>query len=702
MMDGGWSRSTRRRRLALAAMATLGGLAVVSTWASGPAHTAPTIIDTHFQPLGLPASLPLMAQGISTDGRYVGFYDNGVTGRYDRQTGTYISTPLLSGLSGNGRYTVVDQLRRDLETGVSYDPHVLPAPCCSWERISADGDAYVIGYQNGGQTSGAVVGVSDQSFTAFAGTGLSISSNGRFATYQPPGGGTRMLDRTTGQSQTLADGLWWLSADARYQGGFVPGTTMLQWRDGATDTLVNLHDRFPMMAASYQVRGFSDDGQRLLYVGFDQRTYLVDLVGNEVLTLSGPGDYASAFLSGDGHHVTYADGDGYIHVVTVGDSTPVTPPPPTTPPTTPPVTPPAVPTFGELVPDRLLDTRNGETDTVPNLGAGALVPLVVTGRPDVPSGAAAVALNVTVTNAGGSGFVTVWPCDAERPTASNLNYVAGQTVANSVVSAVAADGRVCLYTHGAVDLVVDITGWFPASAAITPLVPRRVADTRNGETDTVPNKHAGDVLTVNVGAGGVPPSAGGVVLNVTVTNPTAPGFVTVWPCGVERPTASNVNFVAGQTVANDVVSAVGTGGTVCIYTHSDADVVVDVSGWLAAHGGFGALVPTRLVDTRNRETDSVPILEAGSTVRVDVSGKTVVPASAAGVVLNVTVTNPTSAGYVTVWACDAERPTASNLNVVAGATAANSVLVAPAADGALCVYTQAAADIVVDIAGWFA
>jgi hypothetical protein len=48
-------------------------------------------------------------------------------------------------------------------------------------------------------------------------------------------------------------------------------------------------------------------------------------------------------------------------------------------------------------------------------------------------------------------------------------------------------------------------------------------------------------------------SLGAVSLNVTVTDPVGPGFVTVYPCG-ERPLASNVNFTSGQTVPNAVIT----------------------------------------------------------------------------------------------------------------------------------------------------
>ena len=73
--------------------------------------------------------------------------------------------------------------------------------------------------------------------------------------------------------------------------------------------------------------------------------------------------------------------------------------------------------------------------------------------------------------------------------------------------------------------------------------------------------------------------ASAVVLTVTVTEPGAAGFVSVFPCGSGVPLASSVNFVAGATVANSVVSGVGVGGRVCVFTSAATQLVVDVNGY---------------------------------------------------------------------------------------------------------------------------
>ena len=83
-----------------------------------------------------------------------------------------------------------------------------------------------------------------------------------------------------------------------------------------------------------------------------------------------------------------------------------------------------------------------------------------------------------------------------------------------------------------------------------------------------------------VNRAGVPATAATVVLNVTVTGATAPGFVTVFPCGQPVPNASNLNFDAGATVPNAVVASVGTGGAVCLFTSAPTHLIADAFGSL--------------------------------------------------------------------------------------------------------------------------
>ena len=69
------------------------------------------------------------------------------------------------------------------------------------------------------------------------------------------------------------------------------------------------------------------------------------------------------------------------------------------------------------------------------------------------------------------------------------------------------------------------------------------------------------------------------MVNVTVTEPAAGGFVTVWPCSQPRPNASSLNFTAGQTVAGAVLAGLTTSTTVCVAASAAAHLVVDVTAW---------------------------------------------------------------------------------------------------------------------------
>ena len=378
-----------------------------------------------------------------------------------------------------------------------------------------------------------------------------------------------------------------------------------------------------------------------------------------------------------------------------------------------------------LAPARLLDTRLGGATTDGQFSGGGAVPagqsldLTVTGRGGVPaSGVGAVVLNVTATDPTAAGFVTVYPTGSTRPTASNLNFTAGESIPNLVIAKVGAGGKVSLYNFsGTTDLVVDVLGYFPSASTYTGLSPARLLDTRPGGATTdgqfsgggaVP---AGQSLDLTVtGRGGVPASGvGAVVLNVTATDPTAAGFVTVYPTGSTRPTASNLNFTAGESIPNLVIAKVGAGGKVSLYNFSGTtDLVVDVLGYFPSASTYTGLSPARLLDTRpgGATTDgqfsgggAVP---AGQSLDLTVTGRGGVPASGVGaVVLNVTATDPTAAGFVTVYPTGSTRPTASNLNFTAGESIPNLVIAKVGAGGKVSLYNfSGTTDLVVDALGY--
>lgn len=249
-------------------------------------------------------------------------------------------------------------------------------------------------------------------------------------------------------------------------------------------------------------------------------------------------------------------------------------------------------------PVRLVDTRVGGAGRLP--AEGHVVVAVGVGG--------AVALNLTAVAPDGPGYLTAYPCDQPRPTASNVNYVAGQTVAVLAVARPDADGNVCVFTKAASDVVVDLSGHFPIGApaglatvggTLQPLTsPTRLADTRTAASPAPLG--GGSALGL-----GIPGATAGTtaVLSVAAVDPTAPGYITVYPCGHPLPTASNLNYLAqpGQAVANLVFAPVSADGTVCVFTKSTTDVIVDLAAtfpFTPAASYYPAPAPRRLIDTR--------------------------------------------------------------------------------------------------------
>jgi len=136
---------------------------------------------------------------------------------------------------------------------------------------------------------------------------------------------------------------------------------------------------------------------------------------------------------------------------------------------------------------------------------------------------------------------------------------------------------VCIYTHMATFLVVDVTGWWGPNGVthlLSSVPTSRAADTRLSPGVRVAG---GQVLPVSM-----PYSFAVGVLNVTVTEPTQAGFLTAFPCGQALPPTSNLNYVPGQTIAASVLVPPGPDGRVCLFVSGTTHVVVDVFGGLTS------------------------------------------------------------------------------------------------------------------------
>jgi hypothetical protein len=277
------------------------------------------------------------------------------------------------------------------------------------------------------------------------------------------------------------------------------------------------------------------------------------------------------------------------------------------------------------------------------------------------------------------------------------------------------------------------------------LTPSRIFETRgaginNAAPGPRPSSPAGLAFNVDVlGQGGVPAEVAGVnrdvlavVLNVTVIDPTAAGYLSISPTGSGAGVSSLVNFGQGENVPNLAVVGAGTNGEVAINLvtptgNATAQVAVDVFGWIAksdypdaadAGARFIPVGPGRILDTRSSPTPAgwaagralstdgrltLPIRGADSVLP---SVTDIVPSSAnvTGVMVNITAVANTADTFVsaTPQAVGAgAQPGTSNTNLRRGQVKANMAIVPVGADGNIHLYNAYGdTHMIVDVLGY--
>lgn len=378
--------------------------------------------------------------------------------------------------------------------------------------------------------------------------------------------------------------------------------------------------------------------------------------------------------------------------------------------------------YHSLTPARVLDTRNGTGAAKAAVGSHQSIALSLGSRGGLPAKGAfsAAVLNVTATGVTAAGFVTVYPDGAALPGTSNLDVVPGPPIANLVMTRVPADGIVRLYNGSTkpLQLVADVSGYYTGSDAPTGQggfgtipAPVRILDTRNGTGTARAAVAPHGTVTFTATGRGVPGDANAVVLNVIAVTPGAYGNLRVFPAGDSVPTASNVNFVAGQTIPNLVLARIGSSGRVSVYNDSakSVQIVADLFGYFTAGdpltaGALGALSPVRLLDTRNGTGVAKGVVSGQSTASFTVTGRGGVPKTGvAAVVLNVTAVPGNAGGYLTVYAAGlAQRPVVSNLDFGPNAAVPNLVVTGVGTNGMVTVFNGSTApvNVVADVAGY--
>ena len=336
--------------------------------------------------------------------------------------------------------------------------------------------------------------------------------------------------------------------------------------------------------------------------------------------------------------------------------------------------------FQPTTPTRILDTRS----TGARLTAGDV-------RRITYHAVGALAVNLTAVNASTDGFLTAWDCVGDAPSTSSNNVQRSGTRAAGTVVALDATGSFCVMSSTATDLVVDVTGEYRTDQGdgFHPTDPQRLLDTRStgGAAARVP---IGIPLDVKMRA---------VAVNVTVTEPDAAGFVSVFACSAETTNTSAVNFRAGETIAN-MVQVPLDGSGLCVRSDQRTQIIVDLDGWYGEGGSVLRLGrPVRTLDTRDGSGGWLHTVAADQVINV--ATPTGGPVGATALLSTITTTDARGQGFVQAWPCSVARPTTSVLNTESGVAVPNTAIISADATGTTCLSSSGRTHLLFDVVGWF-
>ena len=368
-------------------------------------------------------------------------------------------------------------------------------------------------------------------------------------------------------------------------------------------------------------------------------------------------------------------------------------------------------------PVRVFDSRvDGEpvdADTVTRLDISDVV----------PDGSTAVVAQITAVDPESPGFVSPFRCADGVPTTSALNISSGAVAASAIIGV--DDGEICVVTSMRSHLLVDLTATFGPEGELgfRPVRPDRAFDSRTDGRPPDEPMSSGTISRVEL------PGQRAAFVNVTATQIADAGFVTAWPCALERPETSVLNFQpASSAVANSVIVPLDDDGALCFYNAGATELIVDVFGAFEAPPPspnaddenaddenaddenandenanddgllwFRPTVSARVLDTRDGTGGWEGFLHPAAELRLRT---TLAPASVG--LGTLTATRSDRPGHLTLWRGAGDPPPTSNLNYDRD-DIANLVAVEVGEDGHIVIAAGGlgSAQVLLDLQGWF-
>lgn len=359
-----------------------------------------------------------------------------------------------------------------------------------------------------------------------------------------------------------------------------------------------------------------------------------------------------------------------------------------------------------ITPARYWDSRVvGATPTVDGrltasgrIAGGSRAEVPIAGRGEVPSDAVAAVVNLSVIDPESDGSVVVYPCGRRPPPVALVTVAAGETESNSTIVALGGSGDVCVRADATADFALDVTGYVLAGSPISVFGATRIFDTGDGLPTTAfgPRRPptsaitAGQVVEIDVaGRGRVPTDTAAVFVNVSATASVTDGSASVFACGAS-PTASTVEFDAGDLASSGTVVSLSPEGTICVSATATADVAVDVVGTIPAGARGLQVAPTTIV--------AAPFdIGADETIELDIAAAAALPPGVAAAFVTLELAAARGPGDVTLFPCG-DRPAVPAAGVGPAARSV-TVLTSLSPTGSLCLFSTAAVTVALGLAG---
>jgi hypothetical protein len=379
--------------------------------------------------------------------------------------------------------------------------------------------------------------------------------------------------------------------------------------------------------------------------------------------------------------------------------------------------------FVPLPPCRVLETRapynfEGRSGAFgpPALNAGETrtMQLPASTVCSIPATAKAYVVNVTVIPTASLGYATVWPAGEARPDVWTIRSTDGQIVANSAIVKAGANGGISVYASDRTDALIDITGYYTDSTAVTglafyPLTPCRVIDTRleyRAPAGPFGPPSMGAQQTRRFRFPASPyctiPAAAAYSVTITAVPPAALAYLTAWPAGSGQPNVSSINSFAGRTLANNVIIPASADGSIDVFTFNATDFLIDINGYYAPDDGVNGQFYFPVTQCRASAATTYED-ETRRTMHIPTApGCTGIPANAKGYAINVTaMPNGNPMPFLTAFPTGQQRPNASMLNAFQGQVVTNAAIIPAGTNGAIDIFAYRRTEVVVEVSGYF-